>query len=132
MAKAPIPPKHVAGYGALGALTATLAAALWLGGTHTAPPASSGTPIAPSDPVSYPVGFVAQQFSWAKSADATGYRLYLDGVVVGNVSGTWTAASLAVKCGVKHRINVQPFNNQGLAPLAPPVYVTPPCDKATR
>jgi hypothetical protein len=128
MTSAP-PKKHLAGYGALAGISAALATALWVGGSPTAPPPSIQTPVASTylEP-----GMVGQTFTWTKSEGATGYRMYIDGVIVSQVPGSWTAALFAVKCGVKHRFNAQPYNNKGLAPLAAPVYVTPPCDKATK
>lgn len=77
-------------------------------------------------------GMVSQTFRWNKSQGATGYKLFMDGVVIGNVPGTWSAAQISIQCGVKHRFNAQPFNAKGLAPLATPVYVTPSCDGATK
>lgn len=128
MTSAP-PKKHLAGYGALAGISAALATALWVGGSPTAPPTPIPTPGAVSTLTS---GMVAQNFYWTKSEGATGYRMYMDGVVVSQVPGTWTAAMFAVKCGVKHRFNVQPYNAKGLAPLAAPVYVTPNCANATK
>lgn len=119
---------HAAGYTATG-ISAALLAALFLGGSPSAPPAPIATPQ--PDLVTVP-GQVSQIVRWNASPEATGYRVYLDGAIVGNVPGTWTSAQFAIKCGVKHRFNVQPFNNKGLAPLAPPVYVTPSCAGATK
>lgn len=113
-----------AGVGATVAVAATLAAGLLIGGSPTAAPQPIVTPTADGTLVP---GTVAQVFRWVKSEGATGYRLYLDGVIIGNVPGTWEGATLSVKCGVKHRFNAQPFNNKGLAALAAPVYATPPC-----
>lgn len=119
---------HAAGYTATG-ISAALLAALFLGGSPSAPPAPIATPQ--PDLVTVP-GMVSQVFRWTASPDATGYRLFLDGASAGNVPGTWTATQLSIKCGTRHRFNAQPFNNRGLAPLAPPVYVTPSCDGATK
>lgn len=128
MANTP-PKRHLAGYGGLVGLTGALAAALWLGGTPATPPPSIPTPT----PVtSLPKGIVGQNFYWTKSEGATGYRAYIDGVVVGQVPGSWTAAMFAITCGVRHRFNIQPYNNKGLAALAAPVYITPDCTNATK
>ena len=102
------------------------ATALMVGGEHTGPPAPIKTPT-----VGYAApGFIAQNFAWDKSPDATGYRIYLDGKVAGLVN--YNGSMLSITCGVQHRFNAQPFNNKGFAKLAPPVYVTAPCDLATK
>lgn len=121
-------------------LAAAVAAALFVGGSHSAPP--------PSLPASVTGGmntprYSVVTFSWRLVPDATGYRLWLDGVpgvlqnapayvkpLAGQPAPT-TSTSLPVSCGVKHRINEQPFNNKGFAALVPPLYVTPPCSTAT-
>lgn len=105
------------------AIAASLATALLVGGTPATPPQPIPTPTA--DAIVVP-GYASQTFRWQKVDGATGYKVYLDGIVLGNVPGSWTGATLSVKCGAKHRFNVQPFNNKGAAPLAPPVYVTIP------
>ena len=107
-------------------ISASTAGALMLGGVHIRSPDSSGTPtVAQTIPE-----MVVQAFNWPASADATGYRLYMDGKVISLVN--YTNAMIAVKCGVKHRFNAQPFNNKGVSALAPPVYFTPSCDGATK
>lgn len=104
-------------------LAAALATALLLGGEHTKAPAPIRTPaigiIQPK--------YLSQTLSWDKSTDATGYRLYLNGLVIGLVPGGQLAALVSVPCGVQQRFNVQPFNNKGFATLAPPLYFTSPC-----
>lgn len=108
-------------------LAAAVAAALFLGGTHSAPPAKLTASV--SGGQNQP-GFSVVAFSWPASVGATGYRIWLDGAP-GPLIGPWTATSLPVSCGVRHRLNVQPFNNKGFAVLVPPLYVTPPCKTAT-
>lgn len=108
-------------------IPAAIAAALFVGGTHTAPPPSIPTPTAGALYSRY----VVQEFDWTPSTDATGYRLYLDGTIIGLTPANRTGTLLSMTCGVQHRFNSQPFNNKGFAVLAKPVYVTPPCDKAT-
>jgi hypothetical protein len=107
-------------------LSGTTAGALLLGGTHPAAPASGGTPVV----AQLVPGMVVQTFSWPKKAEATGYRLYLDGLVISLTP--FDSVVVPVTCGVKHRFNAQPYNNKGVAPLAPPVYWTPSCDGATK
>jgi hypothetical protein len=106
-------------------ITGGTATALMLGGTHTAAPPSAGTPVVAQEVPD----MVVQTFTWPKQADATGYRLYLDGVVISLTS--FNSVVVPVVCGVRHRFNAQPFNNKGVSPLAPPAYWTPPCDRAT-
>lgn len=109
-------------------LTAAIAGILLIGGTHTAKPTPIVTPTADSMPTP---GYVSQVFRWIQSPDATGYRLYIDGVMSGQVPGTWTGATMSISCGQQHRFNVQPFNNKGVAPFAPPVLITVPCPTLT-
>lgn len=110
------------------AIPAALATALFIGGEQVSAPAAIRTPIS----IGPYTGMTVEGFSWDQAPRATGYRLYLDGIVIGLVPGTRLSTSLAVSCGVRHRFNSQPFNNKGFAPTAPPIYFTPVCDGATR
>jgi len=100
-----------------------LASALLVGGEHAAAPASIRTPVIGAI---YP-GYVSQEVKWDAQPDASGFKLFLNGVVIGLVPGKQVASLLAVQCGKQHRFNAQPFNNKGQAPLAPPLYFTAAC-----
>jgi hypothetical protein len=112
-------------------ITGAVATALYLGGTHAAPPAS---PTVTAGDGGLQTGMVAQMFTWkVTDPTATGVRLWIDGQVTAVMPVTTTATTYALTCGVKHRFNYQPYNNAGIAPLkALPVYVTPSCTGATR
>ena len=112
-------------------MAAAVLSALFLGGTHSAPPAS---PLISPRNGGLQAGYVAQTFVWdVAPPGATGVRLWIDGAVSAVYGPTMTSATYALVCGVKHRFNVQPYNNAGLAPFkAPPVYVTPSCAGSTK
>jgi hypothetical protein len=108
-------------------ISAATATALFLGGSHSSPPASPTL----SPTVGVPLtGYAVVPFYFPAAPGATGYRVWLDGFVTGVTN--YVGATFPLKCGVKHRMNYQPFNNAGVAKLvAPPVYVTPDCKGAT-
>lgn len=127
-----LPPRRPARLAAIAAsvavtISGAVATALYLGGTHTGPPAPLSASVAGGQNVP---GYAVVSFSWKASPDATGYRVWVDGTP-DPLIGAYTATTLPVSCGVKHRINVQPFNNKGFAALVPPLYVTSPCKTAT-
>lgn len=103
------------------------ATALFVGGSPTAIPTSIRTPVT----IGEYSKMSAIGLQWDASPAATGYRLYLDGIAIGLVNGSRLSTSITVSCGIRHRFNSQPFNNKGFAPLAPPVYFTTDCAKAT-
>jgi hypothetical protein len=105
------------------ALTSVVATALFVGGDKTGPPAAIPTPTVTT--LEQGAQFAAVQINWAPSNDATGYRIWLDGKVVGLVN--YVNARISVTCNVTHRFNVGPYNNKGFAKLAPPAYLAVAC-----